>query len=568
MPQFLTKNLPLLGQLKSYDGELFKSDLIAGLTTAIMLIPQAMAYAMLAGLDPIVGLYASTIPIILYSLFGTSRQLAVGPVAMVSLLVASGVTPLVAEGDAASYLLYSTILAGMVGVMQLAMGVVRLGFLVKFLSHPVIAGFSSAAAIIIGLSQLKHVLGVDIKRSHHVHEILLQAIERAPETNLVALGIAAASIVTLMVLKKFAPRFPRFLLVVVGGTLAVWGLGLNVAIVGDVPAGLPAPGLPSLDAGVLSELLPIAITISLVSFMESISVAKAFARKNGYEVDANQELKGLGLANIGAFFFGGYAVTGGFSRTAVNAQAGAKTGLAGIITGVVVIATLLFLTPLFHFLPKAVLAAIIMTAVFGLVDIKEAKHLWQVDRGDLALMGLTFVATLGLGIEQGILVGVAASLIRFVWLTSSPHVAVLGRLPDSDVYRNVERNDDAIVTPGVLCVRVDAPLYFANSLFLKQTVNDLLEKQTEPIHHIVLDAKVIGSIDSSGLSAFEEICADLKSRDIQVWLAGVRGPVLDRLRSAHIIEQVGEQHLVQRVHEAVDRATGKPPKLSVVGGEA
>ena len=555
----LRRHLPLLRSLQDYRSATLKDDLIAGLTTAIMLIPQAMAYAMLAGLDPIVGLYASTVPLVLYALFGTSRQLAVGPVAMVSLLVASGIGAAVATGgvagDPASIAGLAALLMLMVGVMQLGMGLVRLGFLVKFLSHPVIAGFTSAAALIIGFSQLKHVLGVNIPRSHHVHTILLEAVRQAGDINWLTFGLAAASVAALMSLKRFAPRFPRFLLVVAGGALAVWGLGLDslgVAIVGEVPSGLPAPSLPSLDLASVQALLPIAVTIALVGFMESISVAKNFARAAGYELDADQELKGLGLANIGGAFFGGYPVTGGFSRTAVNAQAGARTGVAAIITAAVVALTLLFLTPLFYYLPKAVLAAIIMTAVFGLVDIKEARHLWHISRADLAMMGVTFAATLTLGIEQGILAGVAASLLWFVWQTSKPHVAVLGRLPGTTVYRNVKRNPKAPTAPGVLALRIDAPLYFANTAFLKATLARLEEELDAPLTALVLDAKAISSVDASGDALLHELVDDYLARGVEVWMAGLRGPVLDVLEASGLIEKLGQGRLVHRVHEAVD----------------
>ncbi|TNE90984.1 MAG: solute carrier 26 family protein [Deltaproteobacteria bacterium] len=560
MKEALRRHLPLLEQLDGYSKDSLRNDTIAGLTTAIMLIPQAMAYAMLAGLDPIIGLYASTLPLALYGLFGTSRQLAVGPVAMVSLLVASGVAPL-AGTDPLRYAGLAAFLAGMVGVMQWGMGVARIGFLVKFLSHPVIAGFTSAAALIIGLSQLKHVLGVNIPRSHHVHEIVLHAIEKAGEIHPMTLGISLASIALLVVLKKTAPRFPRFLLVVAGGTLAVWGLGLNeqgVAIVGDVPSGLPGASLPALGMADFRALLPTAIAISLVGFMESISVAKNFARQNRYEVDPDQELKALGLANIVGAVFQGYPVTGGFSRTAVNAQAGATTNVASLITAGAIVLTLLFLTPLFHFLPKAVLASIIMTAVFGLIATDEVKHLWHVSRPDLAVMGLTFVATLTLGIEQGILAGVAASLLYFVWSTSRPHVAVLGRLPGSSVYRNVERYPDAEQHPGVVAIRVDAPLYFANTAFLKEVITETLG---DDVKHLVIDCKAIGSVDAQALSTVEEILDELEDRNIDVWLAGVRGPVRDAFACAHISERIGEAHFVERVHEAMD-AIRPPLKLA------
>ncbi|MCA9568204.1 MAG: sulfate permease [Myxococcales bacterium] len=563
MPSALSRHIPLLEQLRTRQPGDLQSDVMAGLTTAIMLVPQGMAYAMLAGLDPIVGLYASTVPLMIYGALGTSRQLAVGPVAMVSLLVASAVAPL-ANGDAAVYLALAGLLALLVGAIQWGMGVLRLGFLVKFMSHPVIAGFTSAAALIIGLSQLSHVLGVKIPRSHHVHEILLHAIEKAGDTNLVTLGISLASMATLVALKRFAPRFPRFLLVVAGGALAVWGLGLHemgVSIVGDVPSGLPSPALPALELGSIQALLPTAITIALVGFMESISVAKAFARSGRYSIDADKELQALGLANVAGSFLGAYPVTGGFSRTAVNAQAGARTGLAGIVTAGVVVLTLLFLTPLFTFLPKAVLAAIIMTAVFGLIDFAEAKHLWHVSRPDLAAMGVTFVATLALGIEQGILIGVVGSLLWFVWSTSRPHVAVLGRLPGTSIYRNVERYPEAEQLEHAVALRIDAPLFFANTAFLETTVRDHLTPATR---HVVVDCKAIGSVDAQALTTIDDILTDLEDRGVTVWLAGVRGPVRDALHAAHIWERIGEDHIVERVAEAMDEVEkdGRPRLVS------
>ncbi len=353
MSSLLHRFIPATEWLPAYKRDNIRGDLSAGLTTAVMLIPQGMAYAMLAGLDPIIGLYASVVPVILYALLGTSRQLAVGPVAMVSLLVASGVGA-IAGDDPAAYLQAAVMLSVIVGGMQLLMGLARLGFLTSFLSHPVLSGFTSAAALIIGMSQLKHLLGVNIPRSHHVHSILLQAVERASEINPITLGIGAVSVAILVGLKKLSPKFPRALAVVVLGTLSVWGLGLDekgVSIVGSVPAGLPSPSIPVFDLATAKELIPTALTIALVGFMESIAVAQAFARRHKYDINADQELIGLGVANLGGSLFSAYPVTGGFSRTAVNDQAGATTPLASIITAVVIAITLVFFTPLFYYLP-------------------------------------------------------------------------------------------------------------------------------------------------------------------------------------------------------------------------
>jgi len=563
MLERLSRHVPLLGTLRGYSRADFMGDLPAGLTTAVMLIPQGMAYAMLAGLPPIVGLYASTVPLVLYALFGTSRQLAVGPVAMVSLLVATSVSTLATPGSP-EYVGYAVVLMVMVGVLQLAMGLGRLGFLVNFLSHPVVSGFTSAAALIIGLSQLKHLLGVDLGGGHHVHTILIGAVERVGQWHVPTIALGLASIALLVALKRWKPAFPSALVVVVLATLATVGLGLageGVKIVGEVPRGLPALSLPEFDAAALQALFPTALAIALVGFMESISVAKAFARRNRYEVNANQELVGLGLANLVGGLFQGYPVTGGFSRTAVNAQAGARTGVAAVITAAVIALTLLFLTPLFHSLPKAVLAAIIMVAVFGLIDVREVKHLWHVKRGDLLQLGVTFVATLSLGIEEGILVGVATALLGFVVRTTRPHTAVLGRLPGTDVWRNVQRFPEAEIEPGVLALRVDAQFYFGNVTFLKGFVSDALRRRARedrtPVRAVVLDASSINQLDSSADSALHEIAQDLRARGVDLWLANVKGPVRDVMQRSGFDRVLGADHFTYSVDAAVAAALGR-----------
>jgi SulP family sulfate permease len=552
----LRRWIPALEWLRTYDRKKdLPGDLTAGLTVAVMLIPQAMAYAMLAGLPPIVGLYASVFPLLVYAFFGSSRQLAVGPVAMVSLLVATGVGA-IAEPGSGEYLMYAVVIAGMVGVIQAAMGIFRLGALVSFLSHPVVSGFTSAAALIIGLSQLKHLLGIDIPRSPHLHELLWNAGQHITETHLVTFGIGVASIGILYGLKKWNPKFPGALTVVVLGTLLTWGLGLHeagVAIVGNVPAGLPSPSVPGFDWANLGELLPTALAISLVGFMESISVAKALARKHKYEVDANKELVGLGFANIVGFFFGAYPVTGGFSRTAVNDQAGARTPLASAITAVVIGVSLLLFTPLFYFLPKAVLAAIVMTAVFGLVDVKEPKHLWKVKKTDLALLALTFVVTLFVGIEEGIGIGVAASLGLFVYRSTKPHNAVLGKLPGSENYRNVENFPEAEEVPGLKIWRFDASFYFANADYFRDQIDHLLvtAEDERPVSAILLDAAGINDLDASAEQMLHDIHERLEAAGIALYFANVKGPVREVMRRGHLIDEVGEDHFFFDVHEAV-----------------
>ncbi|TNE49096.1 MAG: solute carrier 26 family protein [Deltaproteobacteria bacterium] len=554
----LTKYIPSLLWLRNYKKSDFAGDLSAGITVAVMLIPQGMAYAMLAGLQPIHGLYASVVPLALYALLGTSRQLAVGPVAMVSLLTATGVGALVKGGgpfQPSDFLALSVLLALIVGVMQLAMGLIRLGFLVNFLSHPVISGFTSAAALIIGLSQLKHLLGVDIHRSPYVHKILMQAVAKVGSIHLLTFGLGLAAVVALLLLKRWKPSFPGALFVVVLGTLVVWMFGLSgqgVSIVKKVPAGFPMPSLPVFSWAGVKALWPIALTISLVGFMESISVAKSFAKRHRYQVDANQELIALGTANIAGAFFQAYPVTGGFSRTAINAQAGAKTGLSSLITAALIALTLLFLTPLFYFLPKAILGAIVIVAVFGLIDFKTPVHLWKVKKVDAMLLVLTFFATLSLGIEEGILIGVAASLAAFIYRTTRPHTAELGRLPGTDVYRNAENFPEAMRDERFAILRIDSSFYFANIPFFRDQFSRLVDEREGKLQVVVIDASSINDMDSSAEEALREIAEELKEINVKLLLAGVKGPLRRLFEESGFREFLGAENFFLTVHEAVE----------------
>ncbi|MDH5369808.1 MAG: solute carrier family 26 protein [Gammaproteobacteria bacterium] len=559
MQSWLYKFIPALSWMSNYKKENLKGDLTAGLTVGVMLVPQGMAYAMLAGLPPIIGLYASVVPVLIYALLGTSNQLAVGPVAIVSLMTAAGVGTL-ANGSVEAYIVYAVLLSLMVGGMQLFMGLGRFGFLVNFLSHPVISGFTSAAALIIGLSQLKHLLGVDISRSHHIHEILYNAWLQISDVHLATLIIGIASIVTLLFVKKIKPMFPGALLVVVLSTLAVWAMGLDqsgVKIVGDVPAGLSSFSFPTWNLEAMSALLPTALAISMVGFMESISVAKAFARRNRYDVNPNQELIALGAANIASSFFKGYPVTGGFSRTAVNDQAGANTPLASIITAILIAIVLLFLTPLFYYLPKAVLAAIIMTAVFGLVDIKEIKHLNQVKRSDLTMLLITFFATLTLGIEMGILTGVAVSLLWFVVKTTRPHVAVLGQIPGTDTFKNIDRVPDLKVEDDVLVLRVDAQFYFGNASFLKDLVKSHVTNAKTKLKAIVIEAASINQLDASADAVLHELHEELAAANIKLYFANVKGPVMDVMQRSGFDKKLGIDHFFLDLMDAVNNAKNR-----------
>ncbi|RNA66855.1 SulP family inorganic anion transporter [Alteribacter keqinensis] len=534
--------LPILGVLKSYDlRQDLRGDLNAGLIVAIMLVPQGMAYAMLAGLPPVMGLYAATVPILIYALFGTSRQLAVGPVAMVSLLVFSGVSGF-AEPGSQEYISLVLLLALMVGGIQLAMGVLRLGVVTKFISHGVISGFTSAAAIIIGFSQMKHLVGIDLESSKNVFLIVGEISARAGEIHLPTLGIGVGSILVLIFMKRRVKKIPGPLAVVVLGMLAVVLLNLHnngVAIIRDVPAGLPGLTIPALDPSLILALLPTAITISIIGFVESYAMANVIASKEKYRVHANGELKGLGLSNIGAAFFSGFPVTGGFSRSAVNYDAGARTPVASIITAALIVIVLLFFTSWFYYLPQAVLAAIILVAVYKLIDVKEAVHLWKVKRIDGVTLALTFAATLILGIEWGIAAGIAFSLFVFIYQSSKPHIAELGYVDDLGLYRNVSRFDKARTFAKTLILRIDSPLYFANMEFIKEYLHDQMVRKAD-LKHVILDFSGVNDVDAIALDELEEwIRSERENHQVETTLVNVKGPVRDLLAKAGWVNKFG-----------------------------
>ncbi len=572
---FLQRIFPLAGQLEGYDRSTFRSDLWAGLTVGVMLIPQGMAYALIAGMPPIYGLYASLVPLVVYAFFGTSRQLAVGPVAMVSLLVAAGVAPL-AAGDPERYVALALLLAFMVGVIQLGLGLLRFGFVTALLSHPVLAGFTSAAALIIGASQLRHLLGVDLPSSNHVHVVLLGLAETWREVHLPTLLLGVGGIGLLVGLRRWKRSLPGALVLVAVATPVVAFLGLEgagVRIVGEIPGGLPAPVVPGggilshLDLSAALALGPVALTIALVGFMESIAVAKVYATRYRYPVDANRELVALGLANLVGAVFRAFPTTGGFSRTAVNDQAGSRTTVATLVAAGIVGLTLLFLTGLFRHLPNAALAAIVLVAVSSLVNWREAVHLWKVDRRDLALMGVTFAATLLVGIEEGIVVGVLASLAALVYQNSRPPVAVCGRMPDSGTWLDTRHHPTAAELPGITVFRIDGGLSFANAEFVRERVR--LAALTPPApRHLVLDFRAVPEVDSTALHAVGEILSDLDELGIEPWLSGVRAPVRRLLARGGIARRLGSARFHHEVEDAVAAAERLDQARAGAGGQS
>ncbi len=544
---------PILTWAPSYDRDDIRSDLAAGVTVAAMLVPQAMAYALLAGLPPEVGLYAATIPVLVYAVFGTSRQLAVGPVAIVSLLTATALAPLVEEGTV-GYVSAAALLALMVGVIHIMLGVGRLGYLVNFLSHSVLVGFTAAAAIIIGFSQAKHIFGISVARQDRFYQTVTEVGRGLGGTNLVTLTVGVVALIVLFGLKRSAPRIPAALVVVVVSIVAVELFDLQsegVQVVGDIPASLPAFGLPDFGGSLIGDLAATALVITIVGFMESIAIAKVYARRHHYTVNPNQELIGLGAANVASGLFGGYPVTGGFSRTAVNDTARARTPLASIITAALVLATIAFFTPLLASLPNAALAAIIVTAVVGLIDITEMRHIAKVKRSDLIGLGVAFTGTLVLGIELGIAVAVVASMLVVFARMSKPHSAVLGHVEQTTSYRNIDRFPEARTIEGVRIVRIDAALSFVNANSIRNLLLEHSERLLADPRALVIDASGINDIDATGVEMLHTVMPDLQARGVALHLSDVKGPVRDVLRRAGLWDELGDR-IHTSTHDAVE----------------
>lgn len=555
------KNLmPNFNWVKTYSKKDFFGDLPAGLTVGIMLIPQGMAYAMIAGLPPVYGLYASLVPQIIYAILGTSRQLAVGPVAMDSLLVASSLSAMAVIGSE-SYIMLALILAFLMGAIQLLMGLFKLGYLVNFLSKPVISGFTSAAALIIGLNQLKHLFGTDIERSNQVYQLLINAAVSLKDIDWITFSIGLLGIVLIKSLKKVAPKVPSALIVVVAGILIVQFFELEkygVKIVGKIPEGLPFFQIPTFNLELFTELLPIALTLSLIAFMEAISVAKAIEQKhNYYKVDPNKELIAIGASNIVGSLFLSYPTTGGFSRTAVNDQAGARTSISAVIAALVVGLTLLFLTPLFYNLPKAVLASIIMVAVGGLIDFEYPKRLWKNRKDEFSLLIFTFLLTLNVGITEGIVSGVVLSLIILIYRTTQPHIAILGKVPSRELYKNIERFEGLQERNDTIVLRFDSQLYFANANYFKEKLNELILAKGSSLKLIVISSEEINYIDSSAANMLRRTLKKIMDTGIQIKITNAIGPVRDIFLKSEIIDIVGSENFYLTISDALKDFDGE-----------
>ncbi|MCR9056234.1 MAG: sulfate permease [Rhodobacteraceae bacterium] len=557
----LQRYFPILDWGKKYDKSTATSDLVAAVIVTIMLIPQSLAYALLAGLPPEVGLYASILPLVAYAIFGTSRALAVGPVAVVSLMTASAVGELAQQGTP-EYLGAAIVLALLSGLMLVAMGLFRLGFLANLLSHPVISGFITASGLLIASSQLKHILGVPA-HGHTLYDILLSIISHLNEINWITFGIGAASTIFLFWVRKglralllrsglqpfladgLAKAGPVAAVAVTTIASAVFQLGdRGVRIVGDIPSGLPVPQLPSFDSDLWLALAGPALLISVIGFVESVSVAQTLAAKKRQRIEPDQELIGLGASNIASAISGGYPVTGGFARSVVNFDAGAATPAAGAFTAIGIALATLFLTPLLTYLPQATLAATIIVAVLSLVDFGAIKRTFAYSKSDFTAMAATILITLFFGVEPGVVAGVTLSIALHLYRSSRPHMAIVGVVPGSEHFRNVDRHK-VVTGERVLALRVDESLFFANSRYLEDRIYALVADRPD-IEHVVLMCPAVNEIDASALESLEEINHRLKDSGVSFHLSEVKGPVMDRLKRTDFLENLtGEVFLSQ-----------------------
>jgi sulfate permease, SulP family len=551
----LTVLFPILDWGSRYHRTQLMGDLTAAVIVTVMLIPQSLAYAMLAGLPAEVGLYASILPLVAYAIFGTSRVLAVGPVAVVSLMTASALAQL-GLNTLEAYIAAAAMLALISGVMLFAMGALRLGVIANFLSHPVIAGFIAASGLLIAASQLKHILGVPV-HGHTLIEILGGLLDHLPDLNLATLLIGVLALGFLVWVRKgmaktlhrklgievdLAKTIARVgpIFAVIGTTVLAWAFNLpqfGVAVVGSVPTGLPPLGMPIVDWDLIPVLVGPAALISIIGYVESVSVAQTLASKRKQRIDPNQELIALGASNVSSAFSGGYPVTGGFARSVVNFDAGAETPAAGAYTAIGLLVAAMFLTPLLYFLPKATLAATIIVAVLSLVDLSILSRAWQYSKADFAAVSATILLTLGAGVEVGVASGVGLSLLLYIYKTSRPHVAEVGLVPGGQHFRNIKRHR-VIVEPSLVTLRIDESLYFANARRMEDLVLTRAHQGNGELRHVILMCSAVNEIDLSALESLETINQRLKDLGIQLHLSEVKGPVMDRLKRSHFLDEL------------------------------
>ena len=552
------------------DGETVRADLIAGITVALVLIPQSMAYAQLAGLPAYFGLYASFLPVMVAALWGSSKQLGTGPVAVVSLLTAVAVgsalqSQLPAIGvdsiDAMTqeqliefYVPLAVMLALLVGLFQLSLGVLKLGVVVNFLSHPVIVGFTNAAAMVIGLSQLNKIFGVTKERSDFFLGDIWGVLTQVGDTHMMTLVMGVLAFAIMMGTKQYLPKLPGVLLAVVITTVLSYVIGfqgMGGAVVGEIPEGMPTITAPTINLEVLGILFTSAIVISLVGFMEAISIAKAMAAKTKDKIDPNQELIGQGLANIFGSFSQAYPASGSFSRSAVNLNAGARTGMSSVYTAALVLITLLFLTPLLYHLPKAVLAAVIMMAVIGLINFKAFKQAWIANKHDGIASVTTFVATLGFAphLDQGIMIGALLALGLYLYSTMKPRVAILGRYADGTL-RDI-RVHDLPQDKRIVVLRFDGSLYFANVAYFEEAILEAISERPD-VQYLLVVGDAINTMDASGEEILHQLVTRLKDNNITLVFSGLKRQIHQVMHRTGLFAHIGAENIHPDEDMAID----------------
>lgn len=545
--------IPALEWLPNYRSDWLKQDLFAGLTVGVMLVPQGMAYALLAGMPPIYGLYGGLIPLLVYAFLGTSRQLSIGPVAVSGLLVLAGVSQ-IAEPFTPDYIQLVLLTSLLVGLFQLFMGVFRLGIIFNFLSQPVITGFTSAAAVIIVFSQIKYALGLDIPREMNIPEKLAFIGQHLNNIHWLTLGLCLGGMLIMILLRRWSRKIPGPLLVTILSISLVYFFRLDqlgVDIVKDVPVGLPEFNMPLLSLEAVRELIPTVLSVSIIGAVEIISIGMVLQKKHqDHVVRPNQEMLAAGMSKIAGSFFQALPTSSSFTRSAVNSEAGGKSGISSVVTVVLIALTLILFTPLFYYLPSAILAAIVLLAVRSLFDWKEAMRLWRVHRKDFYMMLVTFLATLFVGIAEGVLTGVLLSIGVILLKAARPHSAILGRLPDTQHFRNTLRFPQAQEEEGVIIFRFDAPLYFMNAAYFGQQIESILH--SPDLRLVILDASSISDMDASGAETLNAMVDNLKSANLNFYITGVLGPVRDLLKETKLLDKIGPRNCFLTVNDAVN----------------
>lgn len=553
MEDWLRKTFRISGWLPDYNSQKFKGDLTAGLTTGVMFIPQGMAYAVIAGVPPIYGLYAGVIPLLIYPLLGTSKNLSVGPVAVDMLIVAAGVS-LLADPNSERYITLTILLTMMAGGLQLLMGSMQLGAIFNFFSRPVIAGFTLAAPIIIAFTQLHNLLGIELPNTQYIIFIIEEVLFKIDDIHLQTFLWGGSAMGLLAILKYWKPLLPASVLILGIGILLAWlteAGSAGIQLVGEIPKGLPPIALPEINFNNMRELLPTALTLALVQFMSVASLGRTFAKRHNYVIDSNHELVAIGASNFFGSLFQSIPISGSFSRSAASEQANVQTPLANIITSSVIIATLLLLTPIFYFLPMPILAAIIIVSALNLIDLSEFKSLYNTKHSEGLIAVFTAGCTLLIGIQEGILLGVVASMLHILYRYSRPNVAELGVIPGTRLFQNLDRNPEAKTIDSILILRVDASFSFVNAEFFRDFILEKSRERNESTRFVIIDGSSINSLDTTATDQLKSMITTLQNWDIELYITGLKGPVRDVIDKSGLRDFLGKDHYFREPHEAV-----------------